>query len=249
VTHQVTVDGSVVTKTYRSASRGEALREWTALCAISALAADLVPTPLSISPGPSVSMTTVPGVPLDGALTPSELGALEVTLRHLWSLPTEGLLPTPLPEFVERVRAEVPAYSGEGLVSDAHAAAASWLASPDIEALLEPASPVIGHGDPNLSNYLWDGVTVRIVDFEDCGASDLALELANLVEHLSARETDWRRFLSGFTVDAGRLLAARRLYAIFWLTLVRPGGPSFQRNPPSTFTRQADRVLKLLDAN
>jgi hypothetical protein len=124
--------------------------------------------------------------PFDGALTPSELGALEVTLRHLWSLPTEGLLPTPLPEFVERVRAEVPAY--------------------------------------------------RIVDFEDGGVSDLALELANLVEHLSARETDWRRILGAFTVDAGWLLAARRLYAIFWLTLVRPGGPSFQRNPPSTFT-------------
>lgn len=42
-----------------------------------------------------------------------------------------------------------------------------------------------GHGDANLPNYLHDGGTVRLVDFEDCGRSDRAWELAIFTEHLS----------------------------------------------------------------
>jgi len=45
---------------------------------------------------------------------------------------------------------------------------------------------VLGQGDGNLANFLWDGGQVRIVDFEDSGPSDRAFELAVLVEHLSA---------------------------------------------------------------
>jgi len=44
-----------------------------------------------------------------------------------------------------------------------------------------------------LANYLWDGHRIRIVDFEDAGRSDVAYELASLVEHLSARDTEWDR--------------------------------------------------------
>jgi hypothetical protein len=191
-------------------------------------------------------MSMVTGRPLDGVLTAAELDGLEVALRRLWSLPVDGLLPVPLPALVERVREGVSTYGGDGIVGEAHAAAAQWLAGPEVDRLREPATPVIGHGDPNLSNYLWDGSHVRIVDFEDSGVSDVALELANLVEHLSARETDWSGFVRRFPVDAGRLLTARRLWAIFWLTLVRPGGPSFHRNPPSTSLHQSTRVLRLL---
>jgi len=45
---------------------------------------------------------------------------------------------------------------------------------------------LLGHGDPNLAKYLPDGTGVRIVDFEDCGPSYRAFELALLVEHISA---------------------------------------------------------------
>lgn len=109
-----------------------------------------------------------------------------------------------------------------------------------------PLRPVIGHGDANLANYLWDGSNIRIVDFEDAGASDLAIELANLVEHIASRHTDWANFAQHFAVDSERLRAARRLFAIFWLTLLRPGGRSASRNPPGTSDAQARRVLDLL---
>jgi hypothetical protein len=249
MTHQVTVDGSIVHKTYVSWARDEHLCEWAALQALAAAAPGLAPTPYSLSPGPSLSMSLVPGEPLGGALTPPQLAALTVALGRLWSLPVDGLQPLLLPALIARTRAEIASYDGAGVVGDAHRAARDWLAGSAVDSLLEPAGAVIGHGDPNLSNYLWDGSAVRIIDFEDSGVSDLALELANLLEHLSSRETDWTELLTAFPVDPERLLTARRLWSAFWLTLIRPGGPSADRNPPSTVDDQAHRVLRLLDRN
>ena len=190
-------------------------------------------------------MSLVPGRSLAGVLTEAELDGLELRCATLWSLPTDGVLPGLLPVLIERVRREVDAFTAEGVVEEARLAAVAWLADgPDL--LLEPSAGVIGHGDPNLANYLWDGERVRIVDFEDAGVSEVALELATLVEHLSARQTDWTAFLDHFAVDPLRLLTARRLWAIFWLTLLRPDGPSAHRNPPETPLEQANRVLALL---
>jgi hypothetical protein len=92
MTHQVRIEGSVATKTYVSWSRDEPLREWRALQALATTAPDLAPTPLSLSPGPSVCMTVVPGSLLAGALTEDQLTGLEAALRKLWSLPIDGLL-------------------------------------------------------------------------------------------------------------------------------------------------------------
>ncbi|QNE20059.1 aminoglycoside phosphotransferase family protein [Kribbella qitaiheensis] len=255
-THGVSIEGSVVIKTYVATDRDEHLREWAALRAISALDADLVPTPLELVAGPSLSMSLVPGRPLAGVLSQPELDGLEEALRTLWSLPTDGVLRSQLPAFIERVRGAAAAFAEEAIgenahpaehtVAEAHFAAVSWLAGSELDRLLEPAPAVIGHGDPNLANYLWDGKRVRIVDFEDSGVSDVAVELANLAEHLSARQTDWTAFLTRFEVDPQRLLTARKLWSIFWLTLLRPGGPSFLRNPPGTDTEQAKRVLTTL---
>lgn len=245
-THEVSVDGPVVTKTYVSTDRDEHLREWGALRAISARSSDLVPTPLELGAGPSLAMSLVPGHPLAGVLTQPELGGLERALRMLWSLPTDGVLPSQLPFLIDRVRGAAGAFAADGVVEDARLAGVDWLAGSEVDGLLEPAAGVIGHGDPNLANYLWDGERVRIVDFEDAGVSDVAVELANLVEHMAARQMDWTAFLARFEVDPQRLLTARRLWSIFWLTLLRPGSPSFHRNPPGTVVEQADRVLTLL---
>jgi hypothetical protein len=244
-THSVSIEGSVVTKRYVSVERDEHLREWAALGAISAQTSDLAPTPLSLTAGPTLTMSLVPGRSLAGVLTQAELDGLELALRTLWSLPTDGVLPSLLPVLIKRVRRDIDGFTASGLVEEARLAAADWLTDgPDL--LLESSAAVIGHGDPNLANYLWDGERVRIVDFEDAGVSDVALELATLVEHLSARQTDWTAFLNRFPVDPLRLLTARRLWAIFWLTLLRPGGPSAHRNPPETPAEQAKRVLSLL---
>jgi thiamine kinase-like enzyme len=106
---------------------------------------------------------------------------------------------------------------------------------------------VLGHRDPNLANYLWDGRRVRMVDFEDAAISDPATELAIMMEHLSWRGVDADNLWARFDVDQGRLLAARRLWAMFWLWLVLPGGRSADRNPPGTAEQQAQRLLGLLD--
>jgi hypothetical protein len=191
-------------------------------------------------------MSLVPGRPLNGVLTRAELDGLALALRTLWSLPTDGVLRSLLPVLIKRVRGTVDTFSASGVVEEARLAGVKWLAGGEVDQLLEPAPEVIGHWDPNLANYLWDGERVRIVDFEDAGLSDVAVELATLVEHLSARKTDWTAFLARFPVDPSRLLTSRKLWSVFWLTLLRPGGPSAHRNPPETPAAQANRVLALL---
>lgn len=111
---------------------------------------------------------------------------------------------------------------------------------------------VYGQGDANLANFLWDGQRVQIVDFEDSGLSDRAFELAGLVEHLSAWSDsglDGDVFLRAFELSAAersRLGDCRRLAALAWLLLLRPGGDASLRNPPGTLRRQAERLLALL---
>lgn len=246
-THRLHLDGDVVTKTYVDWSRNEHVREWTALQAISAARPHLVPVPIEFTPPtpyPSITMSRLQGTPLAGCLSAEELEALHGALTDLWSIPPTAVEPLDLAVFVERIRSSIASWDGGGIIAQAHRAAIEWLAAPSD--LAQPAHAVIGHGDPNLANYLRDGRQVRIIDFEDAGRSDLALELANLVEHIASRATDWTTFLDPFPVDPDRLLSARRLHAIFWLTLLRPGGPAAHRNPPETGELQAERVLKLL---
>jgi len=42
------------------------------------------------------------------------------------------------------------------------------------------------------------------------------------------------------------VLGFRRLAALFWLLMLRPGSRSSARNPPGTLERQAERLLGLL---
>jgi Ser/Thr protein kinase RdoA (MazF antagonist) len=87
--------------------------------------------------------------------------------------------------------------------------------------------------DPSPANYLWDGRRVVLVDFEDAGWRDRAVELADLVEHAQSRNTPaaaWGRVLDRLGLDGrerARHRAARRLFGLFWLfwltLLDRPG--------------------------
>ncbi|WP_169501816.1 hypothetical protein [Kribbella catacumbae] len=52
---------------------------------------------------------------------------------------------------------------------------------------------------------------------------------------------------AGFPVDPERLRTARCLWAMFWLTLIRPGGVAAHRNPAGSAELQAERVLGLLE--
>ena len=130
-----------------------------------------------------------------------------------------------------------------GIAGQAFDAVLAFLGQPPLP---EPAETICGHSDSNLANYLWDGQLVRIIDFEDAGSSDVAYELATLVEHLGARDTHWTGFLSRFEVDPQRLRHGRILLALLWLHLLLPGNAAHRRNPPGTLEAQARRLLDLL---
>jgi aminoglycoside phosphotransferase (APT) family kinase protein len=268
-THEVTVDADrgVVVKRYRSWSRGEPAREWAALTLLAEFAPGLAPVPLHAAlqaDPPEIVMSFVRGTQPGARVTPREAGALGVTLERLWrSVPRARLAPAYGPEpmsaaFARRVgsmaaqAAAWPVPDGQ-IAEQALRAGTAWLASGALDrhrAAGEDA--VLGQGDPNLANFLWDGTRMRIVDFEDSGVSDRAFELAVLVEHLSAwpdARLDAEAFLAGFSLTSSqrpRLAEYRRLSALFWLLMLLPGGPASTRNPPGTLDLQASRLLMLL---
>jgi len=242
MTHSVEISGATLTKHYTSWSRDEPTREWTALALLSRTTPGLTPIPLALSTGdaPWITMTLVPGHPLQPPLTRTT--AVGDALETLWSAPYDGLQQIDLQALVDRTRTGLTALGDTaGVIGQA---ARTWLDNepPDLTVVQDP---VVAHGDPNLTNYLWDGTRVRIVDFEDAGLGDRAVELANLVEHLSWRQTDPSPLILRFEVDPQRFHQARILWAGFWLMLIGPGGPSAHRNPPGTAEAQARRILRL----
>jgi aminoglycoside phosphotransferase (APT) family kinase protein len=267
-THDLSIDPErgVVTKRFRSWARNEPAREWRALCLLAGLAPGLAPQPLSADLDghpPAIRMSWLLGAPLGAAvISAPQAQALARSLDQLWRpVPPGTLAPptagTPNPvAFTSQVRATLAAAHDLGddpLVHRARAAAAAWLDSGAIDRQSPAGShAVLGQGDSNLANFLWDGHQVRLVDFEDSGPSDRAFELALLVEHISAWSDaclDAGTFLALFdltTAETARLLQFRRLAALFWLTLLRPGSRASRRNPPGTLKRQADRLLALL---
>jgi aminoglycoside phosphotransferase (APT) family kinase protein len=267
VTHQVSVDheGQVVVKRYVDSHRGEPAREWRALRLLAEHAPRLAPEPitadLDASP-PSIVMSLLPGEPLGGRpLTAPQEGALAVAVGQLWqAVPVELVAPVPgevdtRAELVQVVRDRLASVDPgpDAATRDALASAAAWLAGTTVLAAAAAAGRVddsmprvLGQGDANLANFLWDGELVRIVDFEDSGVSDRAFELAVLVEHVSA----WRdagldadRFIAGFDLSAtehSQLADWRRLLALYWLLRLR------RRADAGAIAGQTERLLSLL---
>jgi Phosphotransferase enzyme family len=251
-THVLVASKDSLVKRYSSWGRGEHRREWAVLTVLHEHLSGLVPAPLQAdldATPPQICMSRVPGAPLRGPLTPVQLDALEVALRAMWSVPPGDLPPRrffPAEAWQVGRTCFARTRRPDGIAGAAFDAAVEFLRGP---VMAQGSRHVVGHSDPNLSNYLWDGHVVRIVDFEDAGRSDEAYELATLVEHLAARTADdatWDSFLERFDVDAARLLAGRRLTAVLWLQMLMPGGVAASRNPPGTLERQAERVLDLL---
>jgi len=264
VTQEVSVDRQrqVVVKRYVHIGSGEAQREWRALRLLADHAPRLAPEPmiadLDASP-PSIVMSLLPGEPLGGRpLTPAQERALAIAIGRLWQAVPAGLV-TALPgeldtteDFVRVVRERAGAPAGpasDGTVADAFARGNAWLAGAEISlsSVAPPATQrVLGHGDADLTNFLWDGELVRVVDFEGAGISDRALELAMLVEHVSA----WRdggldadRFIDDFDLsvaERARLADWRRMAALGWLLRLR------SRGDPGAVQSQAQRLLALL---
>lgn len=264
-THEVSIDRArgIVVKKFRSAGRDEPAREWAALTLLARHAPGLAPAPVRAdldAEYATIEMTWLLGTPLGGApLTAAQAQALAAALQRLWSsVPSPHGYPATTPS-AERLAATIRSMLTAGsemgddpAVTRACAVGTEWLNS---GALADPhpgSGAVLGQGDPNLANFLWDGRRIRIVDFEDSGPSERAFELAIFTEHISAwsdTRLDADSFLALFDLtgaEAARLHSFRCLTALFWLLLLRPGGPASARNPPGTLQRQASRLLTLL---
>ena len=202
-THEVSIDpgSGIVVKRFRSSSRDEPVREWTALTLLAELAPGLAPVPVSADlrgDPPTLAMSWLPGEELGTApITPAQARALADALQRLWrSVPAAerefpaAIMPNPV-SFARQVRTMVaagPALGQDPVAARAYATAVAWLEHETPERHSSAGHrTVLGHGDPCLANFLCDDAgRVRLVDFEDSGPSDRAFELAILTEHISA---------------------------------------------------------------
>src|SRR5688572_12705442 len=135
-------------------------------------------------------MTELPGRPLTGKLSAAQLDGLERALRAIWTVPAHSLPPrryAPAQAYVLGRAWFTAAARPPGIAGHAVDAVLAFLDEPPCP---EPDEVICGHSDPNITNYLGDGRLVRIVDFGGAGRSDVAYELATLVEHLGVRDID-----------------------------------------------------------
>lgn len=235
-THDIDIGEHQVVKRFRSWGRGEHQREWQALIMLASYAPDLTPAPLGCdldSVPPCVRMSRVAGRPLAGlAITPTHLNAVAAAINRLHAAVPAGILAAVSPQpwlaagAVNRMKSHVATVGrtadADPAVRAAFDAALYWLdhaAEPDPGAF----SPVFGQGDGNLANFLWDGLQVRLVDFEDSGRSDRAFELAAFAEHLSVwydAKVETGALLGRFeltSAETARVLYFRRAFGFFWL--------------------------------
>jgi hypothetical protein len=268
-THDLTFDGPRVVKRFTSWARGEPLREWRGLSLLARYAPGLAPEPLSAQldqEPPTIVMSRLPGEPLGpGRLTQAQMNALaDALIRMHDSVPEdelEGADPTFDPRRAQaallRLAAmtSLPEPDADSEVRRAHELATAFVHSPwleEVRSLGAAKRAVFGQVDGNLANFLWDGEIVRILDLEDSGSSDPMFALAALVEHITVVHQagmDAERFLERFSLtpaQRARLRVFRRVFAVFWLIRLLPGGPSYRRNPPGTVEAQAVRLLTLV---
>jgi aminoglycoside phosphotransferase (APT) family kinase protein len=264
-THSVDLRVDTVVKTFRPGARAACEREWRALTVLAVHAPGLAPLPERVDLAarrPVVVMSRLPGEPLRGrGLGGRQLKALAAALDELFTaVPAQEMAGLPVrPGRPDRLVAQIHAWTPQvrprvgDEVGRCMDRGLEWLAGSGMEGTAWPdARPVLGPGDGNLANYLWDGARVRVVDFEDSGLSDRAFELAEITEHVASwihHPLDVAAFLEAFTLDAAeraRLLDYRRLLALVWLFLLAQDDPLHPRNPPGTPTRQATRLHTLL---
>lgn len=198
-----TSDGLVV-KQYGRVERDQPYREWRALRLLHqyapGLASEPVAADLDAAP-PSITMSALAGESLgDHQLSSSKTRAILAALDQLHTcVPRAALAAVPmacnhprqaLSDITSRLAAQ-PRPSDDAEVARAYDEALRWLSGSEPNRLLgeEPDRPVFARVDHNLSNFLWDGARVRLVDFEYSGHSDRCAEIAELVEHISARCT------------------------------------------------------------
>jgi hypothetical protein len=139
-THALTFSGPVLTKRYRFWDRGEHRREWSMLRHIHRHAPDLVPEPVTADlegHSPTVTMTVLPGVPLDGTPSATQLDSLAAAIQGLWAVPHDGLPAWRTKLAFARRLTDGPRPTGH-LTAAAYDAAVAWWDGPDPALLRNP---------------------------------------------------------------------------------------------------------------
>ena len=211
------------------------VREVGGLCVFTNHAPGRAPSPIAWNASPAwVLAEWLPGQPLGNqCLTDHQLSELASATQEICTLTprTAGErlwdIDWPIQQLLDWQRQRYTELTGRPDEACAEAAAlvSDWLASDDPVRLLEDSDQVVfSRGDQNLANALWDGQTVRFVDFEYCGWNDLPLDLSLLTEHIQSYETPidaWETYIDRFGLTRRqrlRTLAGRRRQALSWLT-------------------------------
>ncbi len=257
--------GPVCVKIYRVDDRRRAEREWLSLTFLSGHQVQSAPGSLWADPHPAqpaIGMTFLPGrlFPETGDRQ-EPLRALAAVQRQYAGLPLPRELGTTeridsASHYIRRITniwvPAVKSHARDALTRDLLQILGQWEQSGDAAVLAEPARRIFSRGDSNVLNWLWDGTSIRVVDYEFAGYSDLAFDCADLTEHISSRQAGiddqaWAEIigLAGLgSEDQRRFDAAQRTCALRWLAVLWK-----QRgNRAEEFTSQFARVRRLQSA-
>ncbi|WP_410574383.1 aminoglycoside phosphotransferase family protein [Amycolatopsis sp. cmx-4-61] len=224
-------------KLYKKTDRQRVEREWHGLTHAAGLSS--APRPLWLDNDleqPALGMTLLPGSPILDVLDPtSAIKSLADTTRALQSIPLKEPLASlervdSIGHYIARLTDVWPGQLADATddpqTPDMLALLHRWKNSGDPELLAQPAPRVYSRGDANLLNWLHDGESTYVADFEFSGFSDVAVDAADHIEHISARvipDDVW----VGSEADLGvtpdnraRFEAARRTIALRWLAVL-----------------------------
>lgn len=224
-------------KLYKKTDRQRVERERHGFIHASSLGSAPEPLWLEEDPEqPALGMTLLHGAPILDVLDPaSAIKSLAKTTRALQDVPLNEPLAglervDSIGHYIARLTDVWPGQLADAAddprTPDMLALLHRWENSGDAELLAQPATRVYSRGDANLLNWLHDAGTTYVVDFEFSGFSDVAVDAADHVEHISARvipDDVW----VGAEADLGvtsdnraRFGAAQRTIALRWLAVL-----------------------------
>lgn len=235
-------DGPACIKLYRLDDKRRQEREWHALSLLASHHVRHVPRPLWLhdsTDSPAMAMTFVTGTPIpDAAHKEAALSRLIETWQQIHATPVEGSLTglvriDSAAHYCNRITGiwarQLAGNPDDPLTSELQYLMDDWRQSGDGEVLAEPQPPAFSRGDANLLNWLHDPAShsTSCVDFEFSGTSDPAFDIADLVEHISARifsDEIWAAVVAALgAADAAfvrRFHAAQRTCALRWLAVL-----------------------------
>ncbi|PKV94007.1 thymidylate kinase [Amycolatopsis echigonensis] len=224
-------------KLYKKTDRQRVEREWHGLAHAAGLG--IAPEPLWLDQDPeqpALGMTLLPGSPILDVLDPATaIKSLANTTRALQNVPLKEPLASlervdSIGHYIARLTDVWPGQLADAAddpqTPEMLALLHHWENSGDAELLAQPATLVYSRGDANLLNWLHEGESTYVTDFEFSGYSDIAVDAADHIEHISARvipDDVWASAEAdlGITPDnRARFEAARRTIALRWLAVL-----------------------------